>query len=105
MDRLNQMVIDTYEKGINRINELIPESKNIQQIALGLGIIIDKQTKKKELFLKEREVEVREKQLELEKEKFESGTDIDYMELARARIALEQQAINGVPDRSISDYE
>jgi len=65
LDSRASKVLDLYDKGLDRIAQVITETKDPQRIAMALGILIDKQTKRTELSFRQTEVDVKRRELAL----------------------------------------
>ena len=59
------------------MKEIIPESKDPQRIAMALGILIDKQTRKTELGFKQDEIDIRKREVAVKEAQAAKENDAD----------------------------
>lgn len=74
LDKRKDVVLELYDAGISRIIELLETTKDIKGIAIALGTLIDKQTKRRELDFKQQELDFKRREVEL-KEKLAPSDD------------------------------
>jgi transposase-like protein len=76
IDKLGKDVLAIYSAGIDRIYEMLGETRDIQRIATAIGILLDKQTKRQELQFKQQEIDLKKREVVLkEKQAEEVGGD------------------------------
>lgn len=73
LDAQNRVMLAVYKKGLERIDDALDNSKDVQRIATMMGILVDKHTKFFELQLKQKELDYKRREIELKESEAQSG--------------------------------
>jgi hypothetical protein len=95
LDKRKDAVLEFYDNGIERMNELLKTSKDIKGIGTALGIMIDKQMINKNYELKTRELDLKEREIDLkESSAVLDGDTIELVSNVLAEVKKQSDEIN-----------